>query len=295
MRNPIISNFGGDPYVLKDGDGYYLTPTNEEEKYGRHTFQCYYSKDLQNWSEPKTILDLRNISWADKMAWAPTMVESGGCYYFCFCAEQQIGIACCDDPMGEFKDMLDAPLIGYEEYGFQTIDPCFFKDDDGRIYLLWGQGKCYMAEMDLAPGKAEFIGGPKSISDEFYWQRSINPSNFDVTIYNEAPDLIKYKGRYLLTWSICDVRDVRYRIRYAWADNVWGPYIQPIDETHDNILIKGQGDIQCTGHAAVSEYKNELYLVYHRYVMPRQSYHRQICCDKIIFMDDVHIVAIPSK
>jgi beta-xylosidase len=197
--------------------------------------------------------------------------------------------------MGEFEDMLDAPFIRYEQYGFQTIDPCFFKDSDGRIYLLWGQGKCYMAEVYLDPNKAEFIGEPVSISDHLYWQRSTNPNDFDITIYNEAPDLIKYKGRYLLTWSIYDVRDVRYRIRYAWADNVWGPYIQPIDETHDNILIKGQGDIQCTGHAAISEYKDELYLIYHRYVMPRQGYHRQTCCDKVIFTDDVHIKVMPSK
>ncbi|MBR2223204.1 MAG: family 43 glycosylhydrolase [Christensenellaceae bacterium] len=192
------------------------------------------------------------------------------------------------------RDILGKPLLPAWSYGFQTIDPALFKDDDGKCYLLWGQGKCYMQEIELSPTEAKLIGEPKSLSDDFYWQCSQNPENFDTTVYNEAPDLIKWNGRYLLTWSIYDTRDVRYQVRYAWADNVWGPYIQPVDEAHDNILIHGQGKVQCTGHAAVNEYNGELYLFYHRFAMPRKGYLRETCCDKIHFIDEDHIVVFPT-
>ena len=295
MKNPVFTDFAGDPYVLKDGNDYYLTPTSESAALGGHVFQCYHSTDLAHWSEAKTILDLNHVAWAHAKAWAPTMAKVGGHYYFCFCADQQIGIAVSDSPMGEFRDILGKPLIRYEQYGFQTIDPCLFVDDDGRVYLVFGQGKCYFAELALTPSSAEFIGEPVSLSDHFYWQSSRSEREFDTTIYNEAPDLTKINGKYLLSWSIYDVRDVRYRVRYAWADRVCGPYIQPVDEAHDNILIHGEGGIQCTGHACITEYRNEYYIFYGRYKMPREGYHREMCCDKVAFLDDMHLRAVPSK
>ncbi|MBR3842466.1 MAG: family 43 glycosylhydrolase [Christensenellaceae bacterium] len=291
----IIPNYTGDPFVLKDGGDYYMVLTSDSQLWQNAAFACYHSKDLKNWSEPKCILDLeQDLTWAKKMAWAPTLLKHDGYYYFCFVAEQQIGIAVCEEPMGKYRDILGKPLLPAWSYGFQTIDPALFKDDDGKCYLLWGQGKCYMQEIELSPTEAKLIGEPKSLSDDFYWQCSQNPENFDTTVYNEAPDLIKWNGRYLLTWSIYDTRDVRYQVRYAWADNVWGPYIQPVDEAHDNILIHGQGKVQCTGHAAVNEYNGELYLFYHRFAMPRKGYLRETCCDKIHFIDEDHIVVFPT-
>lgn len=297
MKNPLFYDDAGDPYVLKDGEDYYLVPTCKNPQLGRHVFQCYHSRDLQHWSQPKTILDLDDVSWAKEKAWAPTMAKVGDHYYFCFCADQQIGIAVSNSPMGAFRDILGRPLVAYEQYGFQTIDPCFFVDDDGRVYLVFGQGKCYFVEMKLTPHSAEFIGEPISLSDHFYWQSSRNENTFDITLYNEAPDLIKVNGRYLLSWSIYDVRDPRYRVRYAWADRVEGPYIQPVDENGelDNILLRGEGERLCTGHACITEYKGELYIFYGRYKMPRQGYSREICCDKVEFLDEFRLRAMPSK
>ena len=295
MKNPVIPGYTGDPFVMKDGDDYYMVLTSDSPVWQEASFACYHSKDLQNWSAPKQILNVAELGWASKMAWAPTMLKHEGMYYFCFVAEQQIGIAVCSEPMGRFRDVLGRPLLERDSFGFQTIDPCLFKDDNGRCYLLWGQGKCYIWEIMLSPEDVHFVGEPKSLSDDFYWQRSQDPGRFDTTIYNEAPDLIKWKGRYLLTWSIYDTRDVRYRVRYAWADNVMGPYIQPVDDTHDNIMIQGEGDIQCTGHASVNVYEGELYLFYHRFTMPRKGYLRETCCDRIVFSDEDHLTVSPSE
>jgi beta-xylosidase len=294
MNNPVIQ-FGGDPFVLKDGDDYYCSTTSPKNLRQR-AFPGYHSKDLVNWSSQKVILDFDNVSWANGKAWAPSMAKYNGYYYLAFCADQQIGIAVCEDPMGTYRDIIGKPLVKYEQYGFQTIDPCLFVDDDNKIYLLFGQGKCYFVELDISPDGAQFADEPICLSDDLYYQASLNPSIPEIkTIYNEAPDLIKINGKYLFSWAIYDVRDYRYCTKYAWADKVRGPYIQPIDEDHDNILIKGKGSLQCTGHSCIQEFKGEYYVFYGRYIMPRNDYTRELCMDKITFLDEYHLMAIPSR
>jgi beta-xylosidase len=294
MSNPIIP-YGGDPFVLKDGDDYYCS-TSSPRNLKQRAFPCYHSTDLVHWSDQKVILDFDNVSWAKSKAWAPSLAKYNGHYYLAFCADQQIGMAVCDEPMGNYRDIIGGPLVKYNQYGFQTIDPCLFVDDDNRVYLLFGQGKCYFVELALSPEKCEFIGDPISLSDHLYWEASGHPEGPEVkTIYNEAPDLIKINGRYLFSWAIYDVRDYRYCTKYAWAQKVSGPYVQPINENWDNVLIKGVGELQCTGHSCIQEYKGEYYVFYGRYKNVWLDHERELCVDKIVFLDEYHLRAIPSR
>ena len=127
------------------------------------------------------------------------MVEKDGMYYFAFVADQQIGIAVCDTPMGTYRDILGKPLIDKNDYDFQTIDPCFLKADDGKIYLAFGQGKCLMSEILLSPDSAEFTGPMVCLSEMIYRQYSIPTPAEIKSIYNEAPDLIRIGDRYLFS------------------------------------------------------------------------------------------------
>ena len=109
-------------------------------------------------------------------------------------------------------------------------------------------------------------------------------------------DLIKVGDRYLFSWAIYDVLDYRYGMRYAWSTNPMGPYVMPLDFDHDNILLQGAHDITGCGHACVTEYEGEYYITYGRHCKDRYSgWGRDMCCEKIIWLDDDHIVAIPSK
>ena len=295
MKNPIIKENAGDPYILKVGDDYYMSATGGTE--GKFTgFVMWHSKDLQNWSEPQKILDFADIPWANGGAWAPSMVEKDGYYYFSFVADQQIGIAVADKPMGPYREMLGRPLVAKEDYDFQTIDPCFLKDDDGKIYFAFGQGKCMITEIELTPVSAEFVGPMECLSEMIYRQYSIPTPAEIKSVYNEAPDLIKIGDRYLFSWAIYDVLDYRYAMRYAWSKNPMGPYIMPIDYDHDNILLEGRHDITGCGHACIVEYKGEYYIVYGRHKKDRtRSFGREMCCEKITFLDEDHMIAIPTR
>lgn len=73
MKNPIIKEKAGDPYILKDGNDYYMTATGGGHK-GVNEFVCWHSVNLSDWSEPVTILDLADVSWAKTNGWAPLRI-----------------------------------------------------------------------------------------------------------------------------------------------------------------------------------------------------------------------------
>ena len=299
MKNPVIKENAGDPYILKDGNDYYMSATcmPEDPVTGERLngFVMWHSTDMEHWSEPVKVLDFKDVSWANGGAWAPSMVEKDGMYYFAFVADQQIGIAVCDTPMGTYRDILGKPLIDKSDYDFQTIDPCFLKADDGKIYLAFGQGKCLMSEILLSPDSAEFTGPMVCLSEMIYRQYSIPTPAEIKSIYNEAPDLIRIGDRYLFSWAIYDVLDYRYAMRYAWSTNPMGPYIMPLDYDHDNILLQGRNNITGCGHACVTEYGGEYYITYGRHTKDRtRGMGREMCTEKIQFIDADHIIAIPT-
>ncbi len=289
MKNPIIDAVAGDPFILRDSDMYYMVDTNEGG-WTADTFDLYRSADLENWEGPIKILDLKDISWADSMAWGPCLLKKDGYYYFTFAADQMIGIAVAEKPEGPYRDILGRPLLEKNSRGIQTIEPCLFADDDGRTYLYYGQGKCYAQEIVITPESAEFIGPVVCISDEFYYQRSLRPENFDVTLYNEATDVVKVRGRYLMSWTVYDVRDTRYSVRYAWADDPLGPFIMPVGDDLDNFLLKGSGTSWGTGGSGMfTDRDGRLMIVYHRRKYPFEGYHREICLDEVQVVDELHL------
>lgn len=278
MKNPIISGNYADPFVYRDGNDYYLVATTEDS----NIFEIHHSLDLKHWSAPKTILRAEDIAWAKTNMWAPSLVKHNGYWYFAFCAEGQIGIAVCDTPMGIYRDVLGQPLLPKNTCGIQTIDPSLFQDDDGKTYLLFGNSKCFISEIFLSPDNVYLIGEMRNLSDAFYDQRTESYDVYKPWIFCEGADLVKYRGKYLLTFSVYDFRDYRYNIRYAWADQVTGPYIQPLEDGIDNILIKQRKGITATGHGNLTVYKNRLYCIYHRRDTSKNHYLRNICCNRVI-------------
>ncbi|WP_374199208.1 family 43 glycosylhydrolase [Streptomyces sp. ISL-44] len=84
MRSPVLPGFTADPDTIRFGDTYYMYPTTDGfPGWSGTRFKAYSSKDLVHWSDHGAILDLGpDISWADSRAWAPTIEEKNGKYYF---------------------------------------------------------------------------------------------------------------------------------------------------------------------------------------------------------------------
>ncbi|NUR39805.1 MAG: family 43 glycosylhydrolase, partial [Streptomyces sp.] len=271
MKSPVLPGLNADPNIVRFGDTFYLYPTTDGfDGWSGTQFKAYSSTDLVHWKDHGVILDLGpDVSWADSRAWAPTIAEKDGKYYFYFCADANIGVAVSDSPTGPFKDALGQPLLKAGQFSGQMIDPAVFTDDDGTSYLYWGNGHAY-----VAPLNADMV------SIDTAKMKDITPSG-----YNEGSFVVKRKGTYYLMWSENDTRDENYRVAYATGPSPTGPWTKRgvILEKDLSLGIKGPG------HHSVVHVPNtdDWYIAYHRFAIPGgDGTHRETTVDKLEFDAD---------
>ncbi|PIM71428.1 hydrolase [Streptomyces sp. JV178] len=271
MKSPVLPGLNADPNIVRFGDTFYIYPTTDGfEGWSGTQFKAYSSKDLVHWKDHGVILDLGpDVSWADSRAWAPTMEEKNGKYYFYFCADANIGVAVSDSPTGPFKDALGKPLLKAGDRPGQMIDPAVFTDDDGQSYLYWGNGRAYVVPLN-----------DDMVSFDSSKVTDITPSG-----YNEGSFVIKRKGTYYFMWSENDTRDENYRVAYATGSSPTGPWTKRgvILEKDLSLGIKGPG------HHSVVQVPgtDDWYIAYHRFAIPGgDGTHRETTIDKMEFDAD---------
>ncbi|MET9381448.1 family 43 glycosylhydrolase [Streptomyces sp. NPDC002928] len=271
MKSPVLPGLNADPNIVRFGDTFYMYPTTDGfDGWSGTQFKAYSSTDLVHWKDHGVILDLGpDVSWADSRAWAPTIAEKDGKYYFYFCADANIGVAVSDSPTGPFKDALGKPLLKAGDFSGQMIDPAVFTDDDGQSYLYFGNGHAYVVPL-----------GADMTSVDTSKVEDITPSG-----YNEGSFVIKRNGTYYFMWSENDTRDENYRVAYATGPSPTGPWTkQGVILSKDLSLgIKG------TGHHSVVHVPNtdDWYIAYHRFAIPGgDGTHRETTIDKLEFDAD---------
>ncbi|MEH0467804.1 family 43 glycosylhydrolase [Streptomyces sp. B21-097] len=271
MKSPVLPGLNADPNIVRFGDTFYIYPTTDGfDGWSGTQFKVYSSTDLVHWTDHGVILDLGpDVSWADSRAWAPTIAEKNGKYYFYFCADANIGVAVSDSPTGPFKDALGKPLLKAGQFPGQMIDPAAFTDDDGQSYLYFGNGHGY-----VVPLNADMT------SIDTAKVKDITPSGF-----NEGAFVVKRKGVYYFMWSENDTRDENYRVAYATGPSPTGPWTKRgvILEKDLSLGIKG------TGHHSVVQVPgtDDWYIAYHRFAIPGgDGTHRETTVDKLEFDAD---------
>lgn len=295
-NNPVIPGYNADPEVMyshKTGK-YYIYPTSDGfHEWNGHYFKAFSSSDLKHWKDEGVIFDFRkDLAWADKNAWAPTIVErkiNGEYrYFYYYSAEKKIGVAVSNSPTGPFKDPIGKPLIDYKPEGVrggQQIDPDVFQDPQtGKYYIYWGCGYLAVAELndDMVSVKKETM-------------KLITPKS----PFTEGTEVFYRNGLYYFLWSENDTRSEDYRVRYATAKLPIGPLEVP----DKNLILwkRPEKGIYGTGHNAVLKVngKDEWYIVYHRFRRPNAikmgwaaGYHREVCMDKMEFETDGKIKVI---
>ncbi len=245
-------------------------------------WKVYSSDDLINFTDYGVILKGEEISWAvdPDHCWAPDCVEKNGRYYFYFPLSDKagvwkgkIGVGLADKPFSPFRDALGYPLIDdYDkpadyEGGFYNIDPAVFIDEDGGSYLFWGNGACFMAELD---------------EDMISLKSDINHVKIENNRgYMEGPFVWKRKGIYYLLYSRTgssgyDVLD------YATSDKIQGPYCY-------RGMIIGHG-LKGNEHGSVFQYRGQWYVAYHD-LFPTDKF-RKTCLEIIHYRENGEIVRV---
>ncbi|MCI1741782.1 MAG: glycoside hydrolase family 43 protein [Prevotella sp.] len=219
------------------------------------------------------ILDVKDVPWAEKQMWDNDVVEKDGRYYLIFSAKDyngvfRLGVAVADRPEGPFRPEADPIRASY------SIDPCVFKDDDGKIYVyfggLWGgQLQWYKDNKAL---KAEYLpSGKEQAMPSRVARLTDTPRQFDempkpVIVVDaqgqpltaddphrffEASWMHKYQGKYYFSYSTGDT----HLLCYAIGDNPYGPF------TYKGVILEPVTG--WTTHHSIIEYKGQWYLFHH--------------------------------
>ncbi|RAV05091.1 glycosyl hydrolase family 43 [Paenibacillus sp. YN15] len=277
-----------DPDLAKFGDRYYLYPTTDGfTKWSGTQFHVFSSADLKLWRDEGIILDLAtdDVPWAVGSAWAPCIAARNGKYYYYFCGKRPdgksaIGAAVSESPVGPFRAE-PQPLITMEllerlaiTMG-QAIDPSIFVEEDGSVYLLFGNSHAAIVRLneDMVSIAEETMRNLEGLFD-----------------FREAVTVLKRGGLYHFTWSCDDTGSEDYHINYGTAEELYGPvaYRYPV-------LVKNKAkDMLGTGHHSIFQEPgtDKYWIAYHRFVTPLtrfaegKGFHREVCIDPLDFGPD---------
>lgn len=270
--DPNIASFNGKYYIYATTDG---TPG-----WGGNQFYVWSSENLVDWERSeKPFLTLNgtegNVPWAVGNAWAPTIAEKDGKYYFYFSGQnptydrKTIGVAVADSPEGPFTAESTAMITNGEALKTgQAIDPDAFRDPiSGKYYFYWGNGNPLVAELaddmiSLAPNTTSAITGLED--------------------FREGLFMVYRAPYYHLTYSIDDTGSENYRVGYATAEHPTGPF------TYRGVILEKNVDkgILATGHNSILNVPgtDDWYIAYHRFNIPGgDGTHRETTIDELHF------------
>jgi xylan 1,4-beta-xylosidase len=136
------------------------------------------------------------------------------------------------------------PLVG-------SVDPAFFRDDDGRVYIYWGcSDKDPIIGVEVDPKDGFKVVGEASVliehhSGKYGWEVSGENNDNERDGWNEGPCIIKYNGRYYLHYAAPGTQYRVYGSGIYVSDKPLGPYTY---EENSPFLLKPGGFIGGAGH-----------------------------------------------
>lgn len=219
-RNPIvypktIENRKGfrDPYIIKDGDWWYLTGTmyphfegdqgSSERSKG---VPLYKTKDFEHWEFVDYILPRPAESegkWYQCYFWAPEIFLHNGRYYLTVnCSTvghfepatggenlQAVCIAVADSIEGPYTVITEEKPYVYQN------DAHLFKDDDGRVYLFYGGISCVEIDLDTGKPVGDAVQVIQPVKNSTAWNAERSGVGF------EGAYAMKRNGTYYLFYS----------------------------------------------------------------------------------------------
>lgn len=276
--NPIVEGWYADPEGAVFGDRYWVFPTYSAPYDEQLHFDAFSSPDLVRWTKHERVLTSEAVSWARRAMWAPAIIERDGQYFLFFGANDiqnndqlgGIGVAVADKPEGPYRDLLGEPLVDRFHNGAQPIDQFVFRDQDGTDYLIYGGWRhCNIARL------RDDYGAIVPLDDGTTF-KEITPKG-----YVEGPFMFVRDGRYYFMWSEGGWTGPDYRVAYAVADSVMGPW-----ERVGTILEQDPAIATGAGHHSVirGPGEDEWYIVYHRRPLGETDRnHRVTCIDRMEF------------
>ncbi len=276
MADPSANVFNGRLYIYPSHD--WDSGATEDDDGGHFEMKDYHVLSLDDVENGEVtdhgqILCVDDVAWVGRQMWDNDVAEHNGKYYLIYSAKDKrdifhLGVAVADSPEGPFVPQQD-PIRGS-----YSIDPCAFKDDDGKVYVyfggLWGgQLQRYrdnkaLESAHLPEGDEDALPSRVAMMDDTMLQFAEEPKPVIIVDANgnplkagdphrffEASWMHKYNGRYYFSYSTGD----SHLLCYATGDSPYGPF------TFRGVLLDPV--VGWTTHHSIVEYKGQWYLFYH--------------------------------
>lgn len=255
--NPIVTDkFTADPAPLVHDGRLYLYVGHDEagegEMFRITEWLVYSSEDLKTWTDHGPVMRPTDFAWAISDAWASQVIEKDGRFWFYTTVEHDdtdhgkaIGVAVSDSPTGPFVDARGSALVRNSDtpdgpHWWDDIDPTALEDEDGTVWLYWGNANLYYAP--LKPNMIE-------LADEI---RTVPMPHFV-----EGPWLFRREGTYYVAYAGIDETEHEWeQIYYATAPTITGPWTF-------RGKIMGIAENSFTIHPGIAEFNGNWYLFYH--------------------------------
>ncbi len=224
-----------DPTMINFKDEYYLFAS----KSGGY----WHSVDLINW-------DLITTKYLPLEDYAPTAVVMNDTVYFMASADKPAVYKTADPKTGKWQ-------IVNPEFPIGMIDPCFFVDDDNRLYFYYGcspVNPLYAVELD--PKTFNPIGKPvelfNSNKEKYGWERFGDYNESKESSWLEGSWMTKYNNKYYLQYAIPGTQFKSYCDGLYVSDKPLGEFKLA---KHNPISAKPEGFIGGAGHSSTFQDK----------------------------------------
>ena len=314
--DPSAHVFNGRIYVYPSHDT--ATGTKEDDLGSHFDMRDYHILSMDSIGGAVTdhgvALDIKNVLWAGRQMWAPDAAFANEKYYLYFPVKNkqdvfQIGVAVSDKPEGPFNAEKEPIKNSY------SIDPCVFKDDDGKFYMYfggiwggqlqrWNNNKYDSSaknrtkeEMACLPRMARLNADMKSFAEPVKEIKLLGKdARPDAPVgrgklfgekdndkrFFEASWMFKYKGKYYFTYSTGDTHFLCYSI----GDNPYGPF------TYQGVILNPVEG--WTNHHSIVEFNGKWYLFYHDVQLSGKTHLRNVKVTELKFNEDGSIQTITA-
>ena len=203
-----------------------------------------------------------------RLLYAPDSLTIGDKSYLFFCtSDGQEGVATSNNPAGPFENPVRITLDKSGE-PISGIDPAVFKDDDGKVYLYWGQIYAYAGELtdDLTKVKEDTLVKGTLTEKEH--------------CFHEGSSMRKRNGIYYYVFADTH-RNRPTALGYATSKSPLGPF------TYQGIIIDNFGCDPKTwnNHGSMECVNGQWYIFYHCST-GNSRYRRRMRAEPIYFDDN---------
>lgn len=251
-----------DPFVLSDGDGYFLYGTTDPDPWaGPGTgFDVYRSADLEHWDGPLPAFRPPAGFWGETQFWAPEVYRFGDRYAMLATfagsgARRGTQVLVADAAVGPFRPWSVGAVTPPD---WECLDGTLHVDDRGDPWIVfcheWVQlGDGAIAAQRLSADLSAAVGAPLVLfhASEAPWARPLAPDpevRRDAAFVTDGPFLWRSSsGSLMLLWSSFGEEGYAMGIARSVSGEITGPWrhdpepLWPHDGGHGMVLDAQDG------------------------------------------------------